>query len=73
MVQERITDEIKSIGQSRVDGLVADYRRLESVSKVLRTQVPFEPGDLVEVARQTGRLTEEEIQEYLQRTQQPQE
>jgi len=73
MALERITDAIKSvltIGQSRVDRLVSDYRDLEWISGILRINVPFEPQEIVEVARQTGRLTEEEIQEYLQRTKQ---
>ena len=72
---ERITDAIKSvlsIGQSRLDSMVGDYRGLEKFSKILGKDVPVMPEDIAEVGRITGRLTEEEIQEYLERTQ-PQE
>lgn len=54
----------------RVDSLVSDYHRLRKFSRVLGIQIPFEPGDLVEIARQNGRLTGEEIQEYIERTKQ---
>ncbi len=75
MALERITDAIKSVltvGQSRVDSMVGDYERLQRFSRVLRSQVPFEPELIAEIARQQGKLSEQEIQEYLERTQQPQ-
>lgn len=73
MELERLTEVVKSvlaIDRSRVDILVEDYRDLKRVSGFLGIEVPFEPEHVVEVARQKGRLTEEEIQEYLSRTKQ---
>jgi len=73
MELERPTEAVESvlaIDRSRVDILVEDYRDLKKVSGFLRVETPFQPEHIVEVARQKGRLTEEEIQEYLSRTKQ---
>lgn len=70
---ERLTEVVKSVlatDRSRVDMLVEDYRDLKKVSEFLGIETPFQPEHIVEVARQKGRLTEEEIQEYLSRTKQ---
>lgn len=72
MAVERLTGVVKSffaIGQSRVDRLVGDYRDLETVSRLPGSDVPFRPEDIADIARRKGKLTEEEISEYLSRTQ----